>query len=231
MGCIGSIAAGITALTLAGAEPIVIGTEAPFPPWTYIDADGEITGFERDLGDEVCARLAVECVWVNTTFDQLIPGVIAGDFDIIMGGIAITSERRKIISFSIPYDAPSDDADFVGKPGAPDPDHARIGVQSGTIYDAHLGQTGRNLTRFTSEKLVIESLLSGKVDLAFGISSYALAEVEQQGFETLFSEPVPDQGTALAVCKGNEALLHEIDAALAAIESDGLLAAFFLRWM
>lgn len=231
MGCIGAVAAGLAALTLAGTEPLVIGTEAPFPPWTYIDAQGRITGFDRDLGDALCARLSVECVWVSTTFDQLIPGVAAGDFDIVMGGIAITDERREIVAFSTPYDAPSDSADFVGKPGTAGPDRAHIGVQSGTIYASHLRGSGRNFTLFASETLLLQHLQTGRIDLAFGISGFALANLEEQGFAALYSEPVPDQGTALAVCKGNQALLDQLDAALAAMAQDGALAALFLRWM
>ena len=58
MPCAGAIALAVTGLVLAASEPVVIGTDAPFPEYTYVDEAGEITGFERDVMDEVCTRAA-----------------------------------------------------------------------------------------------------------------------------------------------------------------------------
>jgi polar amino acid transport system substrate-binding protein len=55
MACAGAIAAAVTGLVLASSEPITIGTDAPFPEYTHVDAAGTITGFEKDLMDEVCS--------------------------------------------------------------------------------------------------------------------------------------------------------------------------------
>ena len=88
MPCAGAIASLVAGLVLAGSEPVVIGTEAPFPAYTYLAEDGTITGHDRDLMDDICARMVWRCEWQNVHFDELVPGVMSGRFDIIIGGIA-----------------------------------------------------------------------------------------------------------------------------------------------
>ena len=56
-----ALTAGAALLALASAtasaqEVVRIGTEGAYPPWNYIDDNGEVAGFERELGDELCAR-------------------------------------------------------------------------------------------------------------------------------------------------------------------------------
>lgn len=108
MACTGIIAAMGLALTLASTEPVRFATEAPFPPYSYVDDAGEISGFERDVADEVCARAHLTCVWENVQFDRLLPGVMSGEFDVILGGVAVTPDRMKLVDFTIAYNESSD---------------------------------------------------------------------------------------------------------------------------
>ncbi len=233
MVCSGAISALGAVLTLAASETVTIGTEVPFPPYTQYDARGEIVGFERDVGDEVCRRAVLTCVWQAARFDELLPGVQSGRFDIAMAGIAVTPERRQLVAFSIAYDNGADSASFLGRPGAPEPSQARVGVQSGTIYEDHLRKTGRRYARFGTEGEVLDALEAGMVDLAFGIFTGDRPDrlVAEDGFDWLWSEDVPDEGTAMALCKGNEALLRQIDAALAGMLADGTIDEIAGRWM
>jgi Bacterial extracellular solute-binding proteins, family 3 len=96
MACGAAIAGAFASLVSASAAPVVIGTEAPCPPCTFIDQAGVLTGFDKDVADEVCLRAMLECMWVTTRFDALIPGVMAGDCDIIMGGIGRRRERMAL---------------------------------------------------------------------------------------------------------------------------------------
>lgn len=233
MACTGAIAALVSAVTLVSAETVVIGTEVPFPPYTSYDAEGEIVGFERDIGDEVCRRAGLACSWQAAQFDTLLPGVQSGLYDIAMAGIAITPERLKIVDFSVPYENGEDTTWFLGRPGAPEPDRARVGVQSGTIFEDHLRATGRSFARFGTEDEMLDALVAGRVDLAFGAftGNRAGRLVAEAGFDWLWSEEVPDLGLAMAVCKGNDALLQRVDAALTGMLSDGTIDEIAARWM
>ena len=46
------------------ADTIRMGTEGAYPPYNFINDNGEIDGFERDLGDELCERANLDCEWV-----------------------------------------------------------------------------------------------------------------------------------------------------------------------
>jgi polar amino acid transport system substrate-binding protein len=232
VGCVGTIAGVTTALTLASAEPVVIGTEVPFPPYTQLDARGEIVGFDRDIGDEVCRRAALACDWVATRFDLLLPGVMSGEFDIAMAGISVTTGRKKLVAFTTPYEEGDDEASFLGRPDAPLPDQARIGVQSGTIHEDHLRATGRAFQSFATAAEVLTALEAGTVDLAFGAFDDARLETLAQtaSIEPRSSETVPGDGVAMVVCKGNDALLRQLDFALAGMLSDGTIDEIAGRW-
>ncbi|WP_333816946.1 transporter substrate-binding domain-containing protein [Tabrizicola sp.] len=233
MPCAGTVAGLMAGLVLAASEPVVIATDAPFPAYTYLDDAGRITGFERDLMDEICRRAVLDCRWTDVTFDQLIPGVMAGDYDVVLGGMAVTPERRDMVDFTQTYRATDPDEWYIGRPGAPEPAAALTAVQSGTMQEAHLRAMGYRHLVFTTEPEVLAALVAGKVDLALGpfetrtdIRDY----IARNGFDYLYSEPIPDEGVAMAVCKGNGSLLAALNTAIGAIRDDGTLASFETRW-
>ncbi|MFN3575648.1 MAG: transporter substrate-binding domain-containing protein [Tabrizicola sp.] len=233
MACAGTLALVLTGLMLAGSQSVVIGTDAPFPAYTYLDEAGRITGFERDVMDEVCARATLSCSWELANFDQLIPGVMTGRFDVVLGGMAVTDDRRALVDFTTPYHGTDPEEWYIGPPGAPSPAMAEIGVQSGTVHEAHLRRMGYSYTAFPTEPQVLEAVASGKVGLALGpFQSRAdiHAFVTAEGLEFLYSELIPDDGVAMAVCKGNAELLGRLDAALDAMRRDGTLASLENRW-
>jgi polar amino acid transport system substrate-binding protein len=233
MACAGTIAALVTGLTLAAAEPVIIATDAPFPNYTFIDDQGAITGFERDLLDDVCRRAALTCSWVDTTFERLIPGVMSGEFDIAVGGIAITDERRLLVDFTASYHA-SDGVDwYVGLPGAPAPSKAVISVQAGTVHESFLRDQGYRYLAFPTEAEVFAALSAGLAQLALGpfqSREDLLPLLDANGFDYLYSDTIPDDGVGMAVCKGNTDLMQALNAALDAMRRDGTLDSIELRW-
>ncbi|WP_205619503.1 transporter substrate-binding domain-containing protein [Ferrimonas senticii] len=74
-----------------------------FVPWAMRDKQGQLIGFEVD----VARRLATDSGWqvefVPTAWDGIIPALLAGKFDVIIGGMTITPERSKSVLFSAPY--------------------------------------------------------------------------------------------------------------------------------
>lgn len=231
--CIGSVAGLMTGLVLASSEPVVIATDAPFPAYTYLADDGTISGFERDLMDEVCLRAMLDCRWQDVTFDQLIPGVMAGDYDVVLGGIAVTPERREVVDFTQAYHTTDPEEWYIGRPGAPEPAIALTAVQSGTMQESHLRRMGYRHLSFSTEPEVLQALQSGTADLALGpfetrqeIRDFIAAN----GLDFLYSEPIPDEGVAMAVCKGNDALLTTLNTTLDGIRRDGTLASLENRW-
>lgn len=84
-------------------DKLTIGTEGAYPPFNYTDSDGEVQGFEIDLGNEMCRRLDVECEWVTQDWDGIIPGLLAQKYDAIIASLYITDARKEKIAFSEKY--------------------------------------------------------------------------------------------------------------------------------
>lgn len=72
---------------------IRMGTEGAYPPWNFLNDAGEVDGFERELGDELCRRAELTCEWVTNDWDSIIPNLVSGNYDTIIAGMSITDER------------------------------------------------------------------------------------------------------------------------------------------
>ncbi|MER9874593.1 transporter substrate-binding domain-containing protein [Mesorhizobium sp. M0195] len=82
---------------------ISIATEGASPPWDGTDANGQLYGYDIDVGQELCRRIEIKCTFVPQDWDGIIPALLVGKFDVIMSGMAITEKRKQSIAFSIPY--------------------------------------------------------------------------------------------------------------------------------
>ena len=91
-------------LQLPGANgTLKFGTAAITEPFSFLDANGNIVGFDIDLANYVAQKLGMRIQVVNMDFGQLIPAVAAGEVDMIGACITITQERAKTVLFSAPY--------------------------------------------------------------------------------------------------------------------------------
>jgi polar amino acid transport system substrate-binding protein len=74
-----------------------------FVPWSMRDMDGELMGFELDVGRKLAEDMGVDVEFVPTAWDGIIPALLAGKFDVIISGMSITPERNLTVNFSDPY--------------------------------------------------------------------------------------------------------------------------------
>ncbi len=81
-------------------QTVRIGTDATYAPFSSKDAKGDFVGFDIDLGNEMCKRIAVKCTWVGSDFDALIPSLKAKKIDAIISSLSITEKRQQEIAFS-----------------------------------------------------------------------------------------------------------------------------------
>ncbi|MGM0644077.1 MAG: glutamine ABC transporter substrate-binding protein GlnH [Thermodesulfobacteriota bacterium] len=87
----------------AHAEKLYVGVDTSFVPFEYKGDDGEYTGFDIDLWEEIADRIDVEYELKPMDFNGLIPALTSGNIDAALAAIFITSEREKSIDFSHPY--------------------------------------------------------------------------------------------------------------------------------
>ncbi|RVI61581.1 ABC transporter substrate-binding protein [Sinorhizobium meliloti] len=105
------LASAILAISLMPAVPVraenerslSIAAEGASPPWTGTDENGQLYGFDIDVGRDLCRRMKIECTFVAQDWDGIIPALSVGKFDVIMSGMSITEKRKQSIAFSHPY--------------------------------------------------------------------------------------------------------------------------------
>src|SRR5690606_30707298 len=99
--------AAFTLLTLGtqavAAEKLRIGTEGAYPPYSLVDASGQVTGFDVEIGLALCAKMKVECEIVTSDWDGIIPALNAKKFDFLIASMSITPERQQAVDFTAPY--------------------------------------------------------------------------------------------------------------------------------
>ncbi|MHB8909690.1 MAG: transporter substrate-binding domain-containing protein [Syntrophales bacterium] len=75
-----------------------------FVPWAMQDKSGNFIGFEIDVANRVAQDMGVKAEFIPTKWSGIIPALLTGKFDIIIGGMGIRPERNLKVNFSIPYD-------------------------------------------------------------------------------------------------------------------------------
>lgn len=89
-------------------KPLVrIGTDAGYEPFTYLDENLNLVGFEVDLMREMCAILNFNCVFTyeNILFEELLPMLKDNQVDVVHGGMGITRDRLEEFDFMLYYKA------------------------------------------------------------------------------------------------------------------------------
>jgi len=75
-----------------------------FVPWAMQDKAGNFVGFEIDVANRLAQEMEVKPEFIPTKWSGIIPALLTGKFDIIIGGMGIRPERNLKVNFSIPYD-------------------------------------------------------------------------------------------------------------------------------
>jgi polar amino acid transport system substrate-binding protein len=74
-----------------------------FVPWAMKDKKGELIGFEIDIAKKLAEDMGVKVEFVPTKWSGIIPALITGKFDVLIGGMTITTQRNLKINFTRPY--------------------------------------------------------------------------------------------------------------------------------
>ena len=75
-----------------------------FVPWAMKDKTGKLIGFEIDVARRLAKDMGVDIEFVPTNWSGIIPALLVGKFDVIIGGMGITPSRNLKVNFTIPYD-------------------------------------------------------------------------------------------------------------------------------
>ncbi len=215
-----------------GAETVRLGTEGAYPPYNFINDNGEVDGFERELGDELCRRAGLECTWVTTEWDSMIPDLVAGDYDTILAGMSITDERDELIDFTQPYIPPSPSV-YLARAGAGDEVvTGTVAAQVATIQADYLSQSGATLVEYALAPEVVAAVLSGEADAALVDLGFALDSMAESGDGLILVGPevLLESGVGAGVREDDGWLRDKLDRAIDGMKEDGSLNALIRKW-
>ena len=75
-----------------------------FVPWAMKDKTGKLIGFEIDVARQLAADMGIRIEFVPTKWAGIIPALLTGKFDVIIGGMSIRPDRNLKVNFTLPYD-------------------------------------------------------------------------------------------------------------------------------
>jgi polar amino acid transport system substrate-binding protein len=224
-----------TLALLAGAaiaqDVVRLGTEGAYPPYNFINDAGEVDGFERELGDELCTRAGLTCEWVTNEWDSIIPNLVSGNYDAIIAGMSITDERDEVIDFTQNYFPPTASA-FVGLSADVDVTTGTVSAQVSTIQAGYVAGSGATLLEFATPEETIQAVRDGVADAVFADYDYLAPIVEASGGELTFvGDRVPlGGGVGMGIRESDTALRDAMDAAITSMKEDGTLNELLVKW-
>jgi len=87
---------------LQAQRDITIGIEGVYKPWGFAAHDGTLVGMEIELVELLCKKMQTKCTLEAHNWNGLIPSLMSGKFDVVVG-LSINSDRRRVINFTDPY--------------------------------------------------------------------------------------------------------------------------------
>jgi len=207
------------------AKTIRLGTEGAYPPYNFLNDDGEVAGFEREVGDELCARAELTCEWVTNEWDSIIPNLVSGNYDVIIAGMSITDERDEVIDFSDPYTQPDPSA-FLAM-GEVDMSSAILAAQSGTIQASHIASmSGATLVEFATPEETIAAVKNGEADAVLADKAFLDPIAESDADLSFIGDDILlGGGIGLGIRESDNELRDKFSKAIQSMKDDGSLNA------
>lgn len=210
-----------------GAKKLYVGTNAEFAPYEYLE-NGKMVGFDIDLMNAIGKELGYEIVWQNMSFDGLLPALQMKKIDAVIAGMSQTPERKKAVSFSMPYLLVSSDEHYVivnensSLSKKEELKGKKVGVQIGTMQEQFTIDLGGIPQLYNSWTGALMDLQNNKIDAVI------IADVTGQEYlKTMKNlkkvDVVIDKqpGASVAVRKNETKLAEDINKAILKLDANG----------
>ena len=186
-----------------------------FVPWAFKDKDGNLVGFEVDVATKLAEDMGVEVEFVPTEWSGIVPALLTNKFDVIIGGMGVTTERAMKVNFTDPYEWSGIDV-VVNASLLPGVTTIEELNSPDVIIAARLGATPvdaaktyapeAELHQFDTDEAVLQDVLNGNAHAAFSSTptpAFWVADYPDVLYRPLGGELLNLQPSAFAVRKGD----------------------------
>lgn len=221
------------------SNKLIIGTDATYRPFEYVDEKGEIVGVSVEIGKEIGKALGREVEFRNINFDGLITALRTGAVDLVISSMTATPERRQSIDFSDPY----------VKTGLSILAAKNSTIQSGADLKTpgrkivvRLGTTGESWAR---ENLKEAKIIALDADVSCvmevvnaNVDAWVYDQLSIMNYHTQNAEktrallaPLREEVWAVGLKQGDDALKAKVNEVLARMRGDGSFSKLADRFM
>ena len=206
---------------------LVMVTNAEFPPYEFHDQNA-IVGIDVEIAGAIAEQLGLELEIEDIAFDSIIPEIVSGKADIGAAGMTVTEDRKQNVDFSDTYAHATqviivkEDSEIKG---VADLEGKIMGVQQGTTGDIYVsGDYGdAAVERYAKGMEAVQALAQGKVDAVVIDGEPAKQYIKEVEGLKIIDESYTDEDYAIAIKKGNTAMVEAVNTALAELKSEGKL--------
>ena len=204
-----------------------------FQPWAMKDKTGKLVGFEVDVATRLAKDTGVEVEFVPTQWAGIIPALLTGKFDIIVGGMTIRPDRALKVNFSIPYDYSGQTicahkvlaAGFKKAEDFNRPD-VNIGVRLGTtsVLAVKRIMPKAKMRQFDQEPQLYQELLNGNLHaVVASLPTPAYQALKYPDKLFAITEPFSKELIGFALRKGDPDSLNYLNSWIQTVEAEGWL--------
>jgi polar amino acid transport system substrate-binding protein len=219
-----------------------VGFESGYVPFEMTNKKGEFIGFDMDFGRRLAKSMGVKFVPLNTAWDGIIPALMTGKFDIIMGGMTITQERNLKVNFAEPYIVVGQTI-LINKKLKNQVLSYKDLNNPKYILTSRMGTTGEQAIKkyipkatykgFESEAEAGLEVINGKADaLVYDLPFCGFLYGSQGKGKTIFlSDPFTYEPLAWAINKGDPDFLNYLNNFLRQSKGDGFYDRMYKKWI
>lgn len=226
------------AQTPAAGGELKFGTNAEFPPFEFVAANGVIgqyDGIDMAIAKQIAEENGKTAVIENMEFDSLLVALQNGQIDAVIAGMTVTDERKESVDFSIPYYTATqvmivkEDSDITK---AADIADKKICVIQGYTGQTCMDDMGYSYEAFKKGTEAIMELVNGKCDVVVLDSATAAKYVSDNKGLKIVEDASAFEGEeyAIAVQKGNTELLNMINASIEKKLADGTISSLAAQY-
>ncbi|WP_226575711.1 transporter substrate-binding domain-containing protein [Acuticoccus sediminis] len=232
-----------TLADIQAAGKLVVATEMQFPPFDFKE-NGEYTGVDKDLLDEVGKELGVEVEYVDLPWTSVLPGLEAGKYDFVGAPLNASQARMERYAFSSPI-AYSGNA-FVKRKGNDEVQKPEdlagktVGVLKASSSQKQVAAYSEtlpeaiNIREYSDMLSVYADVANGRLDAgASSLPNVSYASVQRpdqlEVVEPPFGKP-NYYGWVTRKDPEDQSLIEAVSAALEAMKADGRMAEIQMKW-